>query len=138
MRYNSNINFILGSKMRDGKRVILCVDDDMDVLNYLSLTLQAEGFFVIQAATAEEGLKKYREHSPDLVIVDLMMEEVDSGAQLCKELRALQNKAPVYVLSSVGDDMHETIDTQELGVSGVFQKPLDKNTLLKVIRARLS
>jgi len=124
--------------MRDGKRVILCVDDDMDVLNYLSLTLQAEGFFVIQAATAEEGLKKYREHSPDLVIVDLMMEEVDSGAQLCKELRALQNKAPVYVLSSVGDDMHETIDTQELGVSGVFQKPLDKNTLLKVIRARLS
>jgi len=57
---------------------------------------------------------------------------------LCKELRALQNKAPVYVLSSVGDDMHETIDTQELGVSGVFQKPLDKNTLLKVIRARLS
>jgi two-component system, NtrC family, response regulator GlrR len=123
--------------MPDAKHVILCVDDDQDVLTYLRLTLESAGYQVVTAETAEEGIKVYKQARPALVIVDLMMEEVDAGTQLCKALQALQNQAPVYVLSSVGDDMQKTVDTAEFGISGVFQKPLDRAALLKIISAKL-
>ena len=74
---------------------------------------------------------------PDLIIVDLMMEEVDAGTAFVKELRLLNNTAPVYMLSSVGDNLSMTTDYSELGLSGVFQKPLDNDMLLSVLKSKL-
>lgn len=66
-----------------------------------------------------------------------MMEEVDAGTNLAKELRALRNEAPVYMLSSVGDDMNLTIDSGEIGFDGVLQKPMDPDALIALIRSKL-
>jgi len=123
--------------MKDEKFVILCVDDDQDVLDVLRSILEAGGYLMVEASTAEEGLKQYKAGKPDLVIVDLMMEEVDAGTRLVRDLQALGNKAPVYMLSSVGDSLHRNIDFAELGLSGVFQKPLDPNTLLTTLKFKL-
>jgi CheY-like chemotaxis protein len=123
--------------MKDGKYLILCVDDDQDVLDYLKLTLEPRGYCVVTAASAEDGLKRYKELVPDLIIVDLMMEEVDTGTAFCKELRALGNKAPIYMLSSMGDSLNLTTDTSELGLTGVFQKPLNQTMLLRVLEDKL-
>jgi DNA-binding response OmpR family regulator len=92
---------------------------------------------MVEAESAEEGLKVYKEHEPDFVIVDLMMEEVDAGTAFVKELRALGNTAPVYLLSSVGGSLSETINPADLGLQGVFQKPLDSNALLMVLKQKL-
>lgn len=119
------------------KPKVLCVDDDPDVLSYLQIVLDAEGFEVVCAASAEEGLRAYKSSAPDLVILDLMMEEVDAGTGLAKELRLLGNTAPVFMLSSIGDDLNMSTDTFALGLAGVFQKPLDKGHLLSVLRAAL-
>ena len=73
--------------MQDGKHVILCVDDDPDILLFLRTVLEASDYVVVEAATAEEGLRVYQEHQPDLLIVDLMMEEVDAGTSFVKELK---------------------------------------------------
>ena len=123
--------------MRDNKYVILTIDDDPDFLEAASLFLEANGYIVVEAKSAEDGLKVYKETKPDLIIVDLIMEEIDSGANFAKELRLLNNKAPVYLLSATGDEMTENIDYSELGFAGVFQKPVDNKRLLGVIKAKL-
>jgi len=123
--------------MKDGKHVILCIDDDEDILYALRLVLEKDGYKVLEARSAEEGLRVYRQHRADLVIVDLMMEEVDAGVAFVKELRALGNPPPIYMLSSVGDTLSVSTDYAALGLDGVFQKPLDNETLLRVLRTRL-
>lgn len=123
--------------MKDGKNVILAIDDDEDVLYSLRMVLENNGYEMVEAYTAEEGLKKYKQHSPDLVIVDLMMESVDAGKNFVKELKLLGNTAPVYMLSSVGNALASNIDYKELGLDGVFQKPIETNTLLTVLKKKL-
>lgn len=123
--------------MRDGKYVVLYVDDDADMLDTITVALQTSGFLVETAQTAEDGLRRFREATPDVIIVDLMMEEVDSGTSLVKELMVAGNKAPVYMLSSVGDQLNDTADQVSLGLSGIFQKPLRINALLRTLRVRL-
>jgi DNA-binding response OmpR family regulator len=123
--------------MTDGKPLVLCIDDDTDVLMAIRMVLEANGYAMAEASSAEEGLRVYKASNPDFVIVDLMMEEVDSGASFAKELKALGNRVPVYMLSSVGDDLSTTTDAVALGLDGVFQKPLAAATLLVVLKTRL-
>jgi len=123
--------------MRDGKAVILYVDDDRDLHVTMRVMLEAGGYILESAMTAEEGLRKWKQVNPDLMIVDLMMEEVDAGTSLVKELKLAGNTKPVYLLSSVGDAMDQSTNVAELGLAGVFQKPIHKDTLLKTIRTRL-
>ena len=56
---------------------------------------------------------------------------------LVKDLRMLGNKAPVFMLSSVGDNLNTTIDYTELGLAGVFQKPINNQQLLTVLKTKL-
>ena len=123
--------------MTDSK-TILCVDDDPDILSYLETVLTREGFEFAGAESAEQALTVYQEKTPDLLIVDLMMEEVDAGTGLVEKLQLLGNQAPVFMLSSVGDNLSMTADYTALGLAGVFQKPLSKDHLLAVIRAKLN
>lgn len=123
--------------MKDGKHVILYVDDDQDFLDSMRMVLEANGYIMAEAGSAEEGLKVYKETNPDLVIVDLMMEEVDAGTSFVRDLQAMGNKAPVYMLSSVGDNLSLNTDYTDLGLSGVFQKPVDSGALLTILKTKL-
>ncbi len=120
-----------------GEPLILCVDDDPDILEFLQIVLESEGFAFAGAASAEEGLLAYERRTPDLLILDLMMEEVDAGTGMVKELRLLGNQAPVFMLSSVGDNLSMTTDCTSLGLAGVFQKPVDRAHMLSVLRMAL-
>lgn len=124
--------------MSEKKPLILCIDDDPDILSFLQLVLEGAGYRYAGAESAEEGLRVYKEVAPDALIVDLMMEEVDSGTGFVRELRLLGNKAPVFMLSSVGDDLSATTDIAPLGLAGIFQKPLARQHLLTVLAAALA
>lgn len=123
--------------MHEGKHVILYVDDDPDYRYAMRQLLEANGMAMVEAADGEEGLRAYRDHKPDLILLDLMMEEIDAGVNLLRELRADSNKAPVYLISSVGDTMSMTTNAAELGFAGVFQKPVNPKALLAVLQSRL-
>ncbi|NMC62991.1 MAG: response regulator [SAR324 cluster bacterium] len=123
--------------MQEQKKTILCVDDDPDVLNYLQTVIEANGFSVVLASSAESAVRLYKQQSPDLIIVDLMMEEVDSGTELVRTLKAEGNKAPIYMLSSVGDSLSTMTDYSALGLSGVLQKPINPDALLKILTSKL-
>lgn len=124
--------------MTDNQPLILCLDDDPDILSFLQIVLEAEGYRFAGASSAEEGLRIYQEIEPDLLIVDLMMEEVDAGTGFVKEIQLLGNDKPVFLLSSVGDGLSMTTDYGSLGLAGVFQKPLSKEHLLTVLKTKLA
>jgi DNA-binding response OmpR family regulator len=123
--------------MKNGKYLILCVDDDGDILEALRLRLNKAGYETETALSAEDGLKTWKKVSPDLVIVDLMMEEIDSGTGLVKELKLAGNRAPVLLLSSLGDSLTVSASTREMGLDAVFQKPVNFEALLRTIKAKL-
>jgi CheY-like chemotaxis protein len=123
--------------MKDGKYLILHVDDDPDMLEAMRLRLEKAGYAVATATSGEEGLKKYKAQAPDFILIDLMMEEVDAGTNMVKELKLLGNKAPVYLLSSVGDQLNQIANYGELGLQGVFQKPINFDALLRTLKSKL-
>ena len=123
--------------MLNDKYVILCVDDDPDVLFSLKIVLESDGYAVVAAASGKAGVQAFRESRPDLVLLDLMMEEIDAGTWALKEMQAIDRKVPVYLLSSTGDYLQGATDVNELGLAGVFQKPVDPKILLGLLRAKL-
>ncbi|MDA0336251.1 MAG: response regulator [bacterium] len=123
--------------MQEGKHVILCIDDDPDIRESLRVILSASGYVVEQAASAEEGVRVYRRQRPDLIIVDLMMEEIDAGTSFVTQIRALGEPVPIYMLSSTGDALRQTTSYADLGLAGVLQKPVDSRTLLSLLREKL-
>ncbi|PIE53188.1 hypothetical protein CSA37_02760 [Candidatus Fermentibacteria bacterium] len=123
--------------MKDGKHVILCVDDDSDMLDAMKILLESLNCTAVCASSAEEGLKKFKSENPDLVIADLMMEEVDSGTGLARDLKLAGCTVPVYLLSSVGDALRNNTSYADLSLSGVFQKPIQRSVLERTLKKEL-
>ena len=123
--------------MQDGKYVVLCIDDDPDILTFMRIVLEKDGYVVKDAPTAEQGLRIYNEVGPDAVIVDLMMEEVDAGTNFVRSVRLQGDDVPIFMLSSVGDSLAQSLSYTSLGLAGVFQKPLSKRHLLAVLKSKL-
>jgi DNA-binding response OmpR family regulator len=122
--------------MSEQKKTILYVDDDPDYRDSVRVILESGGYVMLEAESAEEGLAVFRKHGADLIIVDLMMEEVDSGTSFVKDLRAGGSSVPIYMLSSVGESLNDTVDHKQLGLEGVFQKPLEREALLTELASR--
>lgn len=124
--------------MKNGKHVILCIDDDQDFLESLKMIIEGADYEFEEAGSAEQGLKRLKESRPDLIIVDLMMEEVDAGVNFVKEVKArMGDVPPIYMLSSVGDNLSLSVDYSSLGLSGVLQKPVNPDRLLSTLKAKL-
>ena len=82
-------------------KTILIVDDDPDIIEQLSLIIKSEGYDLATAWSQEEAERLLMEVKPDLAIVDLMMEEMDSGFVLAYEIKKLYPDTPVIMLTSV-------------------------------------
>ncbi|MCF7853254.1 MAG: response regulator [Candidatus Pacebacteria bacterium] len=119
--------------MANDNPLILCIDDDADFTDSVRLVLENNGYAMEEAGSAEEGLRIYKKRKPDAILVDLMMEEVDAGVNFVKEVRALGAAPPVFMLSSVGDDLAASTDYTALGLDGVLQKPVSPERLLKTL-----
>jgi hydrogenase maturation protease len=121
----------------NARKTVLVIDDDADIRSALRMVLEAGGFAVGEAGTAKEGKKAAERVKPDAIIIDLMMESVDAGTKLAQELKTAGFAGRMYLLSSAGDTVRYNIDAGELGLSGVFQKPLDYDTLVRTLKATL-
>jgi len=119
--------------------VVLCLDDDPDMLDTYQTVLEAWGYQPVLVESAEEGLRAFKENRPDVVLADLMMEEVDAGTNFVKEVRAMGGEdVPVYMISSVGDALSLEADYSNLGLKGVLQKPVNFDNLKRLIDKAVS
>ena len=121
----------------EGKKTILTIDDDPDIRATLRIVLEMAGYAVGEASNGKEGLKIAEKIQPDAIIVDLMMEEVDSGSVLAQKLKESGYKGPVYLLSAAGDTVRYNVGAREMGLAGIFQKPIDPKTLVTTLQAKL-
>ena len=124
--------------MQGDKHVILYVEDDQDYRNLMRAALESHGYVYVEASSGAEGIQQFKAHKPDLVILDLMMEEIDTGTAIVGDLRSAGCKAPIFVLSSVGNVLQRSTDYTQLGLDGVLQKPVDFDNLIRLIESKLA
>ena len=118
----------------DSKRNILVVDDEPQITRVLKTTLSAQGYSIRSARDGVQALEEMKNWSPDLVITDLRMPNMD-GLELCRKVRT-QSRIPIIVLSVKGE---ETIKVEALdaGADDYVVKPFGINELLARVRAAL-
>jgi CheY-like chemotaxis protein len=102
------------------------------------MTLEFEGFEVVEAEGGQRGLELAKAQAPDLILLDLMMPDI-SGLAVCQELKkdALLCKIPIIVLSS-SDDSDEIEACLQLGAQGYLLKPFRPAMLLETVRKNVS
>ena len=118
----------------NGKGNILVVDDEPQISRVLKTTLSSHGYGVRTAADGEEALQLMQEWSPDLVITDLRMPNMD-GLALCRQVRS-KSRVPIIVLSVKGEERIK-VDALDAGADDYVTKPFSVNELLARVRAAL-
>ena len=118
---------------------ILIVDDDPDIVEAGKLVLEREGFEVEGAPNRGEGLKKLEEIKPDLLILDVMMEEPDDGLRMARDIRKAGHTLPIIMLTSVNAAMGLNIDKDEemVPVDEFQPKPVEPATLVAKVQKLL-
>jgi DNA-binding response OmpR family regulator len=115
-------------------RTILVVDDEPTLRETLAEALDADGFRVITAADGSEALLRFREHHPDLVVLDLMLPEL-SGIEVCRIIRQ-ESDVPILMLTAKSSEVDKIVGL-ELGADDYVTKPFSLRELSARIRALL-
>ena len=114
---------------------ILVVDDNPDFIDVVQLILTARGHEVISAASREEGMERFCQAAPDLMLLDVMMAQPDDGLVLARDLRRRGCDRPIVMVTSIRG-LAEQEYTWELDlrpVDAIYEKPIDPPTLLELI-----
>jgi two-component system response regulator AtoC len=102
---------------------VLVIDDDPLIRKTLTSYLSKKGFEAVAAEDGEEGIQKYEEHIPDLVILDIRLPDVD-GLEVLGRIREKNPNASIIIMTAY-DDMKTTIEAIKLGAFEYLVKPLD-------------
>ncbi len=111
---------------------ILAIDDDRLIRQTFKSQLTAEGFEVHLAADGMEGVQRFKELSPDLVILDIHLPQLN-GLEVLKQIREADPKAYVIMITAF-DDMRTTVEAIKRGAFDYICKPIDYDELLLSIR----
>ena len=120
-----------------GTSTILVIEDYTDSRTLLSSLLRAKGYKVVEARDGKEGLLQANRITPDLILMDLAMPEMD-GVEATRQLRQRHtlSRTPIFAISA-----YATADVKDdaiaAGCAEVFAKPLDIESLLVRIKATL-
>ncbi|BDD88264.1 response regulator transcription factor [Desulfofustis limnaeus] len=124
------------------KKLILVVDDDIDLVEALAMKLESLDYAVAKAYDGVEGLEKIKAQRPALVILDVMMPRKD-GYQLCDELKKSDDykDIPVILLTAVTDAISTTNYTHMGGKTTLaddfISKPIDLDKLMEIVADNL-
>ncbi len=122
---------------------ILVIDDDDDFVEATCLLLQAQGYSVSHAPNGQEGFKKAKEESPDLILLDMVMTYKTEGAETAKAFAddAAVHKIPVILITGARRE-HDLpfelkAETPALPVKAILEKPVKPELLLRMVKAHI-
>ncbi|MCX6285610.1 MAG: response regulator transcription factor [Bacteroidetes bacterium] len=121
--------------MENKDTIILLVDDEADILEFLGYNLAKEGFQILKARNGQKALEQASAHKPHLIILDIMMPGLD-GIETCNQLRkipGMQNSLIVF-LTARGED-YSQIAGFEAGADDYITKPIKPKVLISRIQA---
>lgn len=113
---------------------ILVVDDDPAISEMLTIVLESEGFQPIAVTDGNEAVPVFREHNPDLILLDLMLPGMN-GVDICRTIRA-ESPVPIVMLTAKTDTVDVVLGL-ESGADDYITKPFKHKELIARIRARL-
>ena len=116
---------------------ILLVDDEPDILDFVSYNLKSEGYKVATAASGKAGVAKAKEFKPDLILLDVMMPEMD-GIEACDQIRRLPGLENTIIafLTARGED-YSQVAGFEAGADDYITKPVKPKVLTSRLKALL-
>jgi DNA-binding response OmpR family regulator len=120
--------------MMNEKKHILIVEDDLDISRLLKLELEDNGFEVTHCDTGMRGLSAIRELSPDLVVLDLGLPDMD-GAEIARRVRKTM-EIPIVILTAK-DDVGTKVDMLNSGADDYLAKPFHADELIARINVQL-
>jgi DNA-binding response OmpR family regulator len=125
--------------MGDEPIKIIIIDDNMDYLFTMKTFLTRNGFEVDTAKDGKTGLELIKDIRPDLIMLDVMMETIYSGFEVCRQIRndPELKKTIIFGISGMEDELGLKFDKYDdadyFSPDEFFDKPIDKNALLKKI-----
>jgi excisionase family DNA binding protein len=127
----SDLDSFLGTARRpSGRQLILVVDDDPRLREYLRVNLEMEGYEVVEAGSADEGLAALDEEPPDLILLDVMMPGVD-GWQMLSRVRERHGLGSIPVVMFSGKvDAEQASAAEAAGAQAFIGKPFDPQQLI--------
>jgi excisionase family DNA binding protein len=124
-----------GARSTEGP-VVLIVDDDDKLREFVRVNLEMEGYTVREAASAREGLDVLEELSPDLVLLDVMMPEMD-GWEMLRQLHERHGVGAIPVIVFSGQVEEDLGDVASRGAQAFIGKPFSPQTLIERTKALL-
>ena len=125
------------------KNKILLVDNDVDFVDLNKAVLENNGYEIVTAFSAREGVDKVKIEQPDLIVLDLMMEKHDAGFSFAKQIKAdpLYKQIPILMLTSVADvtgfGFSQELDGYWMKTDDYAEKPIMPDELLKKVKELL-
>ncbi len=116
------------------RRRILIVDDEERMVRFIRLNLEHDGFLVSEAFSGREALQQLRDVSPDLILLDVMMPELD-GFEVLQMVRET-SKVPVLMLTAKGEE-DDRVRGLELGADDYITKPFSPREMVSRVKAVL-
>lgn len=113
---------------------ILLIEDETNIVSFVKMVFETNGYEMITAPDGREGLSRFREKNPDLLILDLGLPDMD-GTQIIKEIRKTSD-VPIIVLSARTDES-DKVEALDLGVNDYVTKPFGTGELLARVRAAI-
>ena len=113
---------------------VLVVDDDRNICELIRLYLEKEGFSVVLAYDGQSAVELFKENTPSVVLLDVMLPKMD-GFQVCREIRRISN-IPIIMLTAKGETFDKVLGL-ELGADDYMVKPFENKELVARIKAVL-
>jgi len=117
----------------EGRKKVLIVDDDPEVVKVMGMMLNLRGFDVVEALCGMKGCLLARRERPDIILLDIMMPDID-GFEVCRRLRLDSDTHDIPVIFVSAKTGQDHIDRGlSLGAQGYIKKPFELNDLLREI-----
>jgi DNA-binding response OmpR family regulator len=125
--------------MPESKKILI-IDDEEDVVTYLTTFFKDKGFNAIAAHDGKQGVEKAVKEKPDIITLDVSMPE-ESGVRALRDLQtnAVTKNIPVIIVTGVSSDFKKFIETRKQvhAPEGYFEKPIDRDKLLQKVKELL-
>jgi DNA-binding response OmpR family regulator len=117
---------------------IIIIDDDPDIVEATRIVLESKGHEVVSAGSIPDALKTVEEESPELIILDVMMDEPDDGFYLANKFRKIGVDQPIVMLTSVAKVTGFDFGKNEMmPVDEFLEKPVSSEVLLNTVNSLL-
>jgi DNA-binding response OmpR family regulator len=119
------------------KKKILIVDDEVDTVNLLSMTLELAGYATAKALDGHTGISLITEFQPDAIVLDVMMPD-QSGIEVLNTIKKTFTTPPPVIIFSARARVEDVVEGMEAGAYKYLVKPVTRDKLLETVKSALA